>query len=253
MKLLEQQVVLVTGANRNTGFGIAKAFVDAGALVFLHARTIEKARNAAAKLGDQARPVAAGLQDETAINEMFDAVRDQAGQLDALVNNACHLGLGYAALDTPLPYLDEVLSVNLRAVLQCCQCAARLMMETGGSIVNVGSNAANRAIRDRAAYIASKGAVAALTRALAVEWGPYDIRVNLLTPGYIHTDRWPTLSDDVVSRRRANLPLGREAMVVDIGNAAVFLASDASGNTTGSELVMDGGAEAQLVPPDAEV
>jgi NAD(P)-dependent dehydrogenase (short-subunit alcohol dehydrogenase family) len=250
---LERQVVLVTGANRNTGFGIAKAFLDAGAVVFLHARTIGKAREAAAKLGDQARAVAADLQDEAAIDEMFGAVREQAGRLDALVNNACHLGLGYAALDTPLSYVDEVFSVNVRAVLQCCRCAARLMMETGGAIVNVGSNAANRAIRDRAAYVASKGAVAALTRALAVEWGAYGIRVNLLTPGYIRTDRWDDLPAETIDRRRANLPLGREATPADIGNAAVFLTSPASGNTTGTELVMDGGAEAQLVPPDAEV
>ncbi|MEI8291680.1 MAG: SDR family oxidoreductase, partial [Verrucomicrobiota bacterium] len=114
-------------------------------------------------------------------------------------------------------------------------------------------NVSTRAIRNRTAYLASKGGVDALTLALAVELGPYGIRVNNVAPGYINTDRWETLPTAIAQRRRANLPLGREATAEDIAQAAMFLASDQAANITGTRLVVDGGCSAQHLPIDAEV
>ena len=106
-----------------------------------------------------------------------------------LVNNACHLGLGHRFLDMPIEFFDEVLAVNLRGYALCAQYAARQMVARGGgAIVNIGSNTADRALADRAAYIASKGGVESLTRAIAVELAEYKIRVNCVVPG-LHLHR----------------------------------------------------------------
>jgi NAD(P)-dependent dehydrogenase (short-subunit alcohol dehydrogenase family) len=253
MPPLEGKVALVTGATRNTGLAIAQALHAAGATVYLNGRRPEDVEAARVRLGARARGVPADLADDEATAGMVARVQREAGRLDVLVNNACHQGTGHAALETPLRFWDEVLAVNLRAAFHACTRAAALMRERGGgSIVNIGSSTARRAIRDRAAYIASKGGLEALTRALAVEWGPYGIRVNLVTPGYIHTDRWDAVPRQRLERRRANLPLGREAMPADVASAVVFLASPASGNMTGSEVALDGGAGAQAFPADAE-
>ena len=127
-----------------------------------------------------------------------------------------------------------------------------MMLPAGrGAIVNLGSNVAQRAIRQRTAYAASKGAVEALTRAMAVELAPAGIRVNSVTAGYIHSDRWAGLTGEA-ERRRANIPLGREAAGGEIAGAVLFLASEAASHIAGACLTVDGGVTAQLVPSDCD-
>lgn len=253
--------VLVTGSARNTGLGIAKVFGNYGATVFVHGRSAEQVEQLAQTLNRDSReakgkylPVAADVACEDDVARVFAFIEQQVGGLDVLVNNACHLGLGYRFLDMPISFFDEVLAVNLRGYALCAQYAARQMAARGGgAIVNIGSNTAQRALRDRAAYIASKGGVESLTRAIAVELAEYRIRVNCVIPGYINTERWDTLPEETKRRRWQNVPLGQESTPADIGEAAAFLASAKAGNITGSSLQVSGGIDIQLVPPDCAV
>ena len=185
---------------------------------------------------------------------MLDAVRGDVGRLDVLVNNAVHQVPVCDVADTPRAGVAESSAVNAMAVYFCSQHAARMMRDRGGgSNIHVGSNVAGRAIRGRSAYIASKGAVAALTRAMAVDLGPDGIRVNSVVPGYIRTERWDALPAADVVRCRDNLPLRREADLDDVAAAVLFLASDAAGRIHGGEPPVDGGILGQLVPADCDV
>lgn len=249
--------VLVTGSARNTGTGIAKVFAAYGATVFIHGRSPEQVEKVVETLradGNRYLPIAFDVASEDDVAKAFASIQQQVGGLDVLVNNACHLGLGYKFLDMPTSFFDEVLAVNLRGYALCAQHAARQMVTRGGgAIVNVGSNTAGRALGDRTAYIASKGGVESLTRAIAVELAEYQIRVNCVIPGYIRTERWDTLPEEVKQRRWKNVPLGRESTPEDIGEAAAFFASAKAGNITGSSLLVSGGLDIQMVPPDCAV
>lgn len=125
---------------------------------------------------------------------------------------------------------------------------SRKLKSSDGSIVIIGSNMSRRAIRNRSAYIASKGGLVSLAKALAIDFAKYSVRVNTLLFGSIHTDRWDSLDADAVAAKRARIPLGIEAYPEDIAEAAYYLASEKSGCVTGSELVIDGGTDAQLFP-----
>ncbi|MBO7653712.1 MAG: SDR family oxidoreductase, partial [Kiritimatiellae bacterium] len=121
-----------------------------------------------------------------------------------------------------------------------------------GVVVFLSSNTAKRAIRNRTAYCASKGAINAMVRALALDLGPLGIRVNCCAPGYIHTDRWETLDPAVAERRRLNCPLRREASGNDIARVVAFLASEDSGNMTGEIVTCDAGCSCQHMPEDTD-
>lgn len=251
--------VLVTGASRNTGLGIARRFAEAGAIVAVNGSTAkgvaEAAKTFRASPPGRVIGVPADLSNPGQIEAMFDLLKRECGGLDVLVNNAVLQAIGHSFVDTPLDVFEKTLRVNLVGVFQCSQLAARMMIAggNGGAIVNVGSNVSERPIRNRSAYCASKGGVDALTRAMAIELGPLGIRVNTVAPGYIHTDRWDALDAAQVSRRRTNVPLGHESSADDIADAVLFMASEKAARITGTRLVVDGGCSVQLVPPDAEV
>ena len=152
--------VLVTGSARNTGLGIAEVFGGYGATVFVHGRSAEQVAELVQTLnrdagpaGGRYLPIAADVASEDDVAHAFAFIEQQAGGLDVLVNNACHLGLGYRFLDMPIAFFDEVLAVNLRGYALCAQYAARQMVARGGgAIVNIGSNTARRAGRPRRLY-----------------------------------------------------------------------------------------------------
>lgn len=249
--------VLVTGASVNTGLGIARRFAAEGAMVFVSdldpTKTALAVRQLHQSTSERVFGIVGDLADESAIDRMFAEVQEMAGGLDVLVNNAAQHAIGFPFLETPLEVLMHALRVNLVGSFLCGQRAGRMMREGGGgSIINVGSNCADRAIRERSAYIASKGAMEALTRAMAIELGPFGIRVNTVAPGYINTDRWLHLGPGVAARRRATVPTGRESTAEDVANAVLFLASDAARQVTGTRLTIDGGCSIQLLPEDAE-
>jgi NAD(P)-dependent dehydrogenase (short-subunit alcohol dehydrogenase family) len=251
------KIILVTGAAQNTGLGIAARVAAEGATVFLNDKTAEAVGGALAVLRRRGLKKLVGLPGDIGVpadvEQMFREISAKAKRLDVLVNNAAHLGVGPAVLDMQREFFEAVVRVNLVGTFHVSQQAARLMKRHGGgAIVSLGSNVSTRAIRQRSAYLASKGGIDALTLALAVEFAPFGIRVNTVAPGYIHSDRWATLAAAQVRRRRANVPLGRESTPEDIAQAVLFLASDQAANITGARLVVDGGCSAQLFPGDVE-
>lgn len=252
------QVVLITGAVRNTGLAIAEAFAEAGATIVLNGRKSEDLAREAARLrlvyGATVIEALADVSQQAQVDEMFATILRECGRLDVLVNNAIVQGVGYSLVDTPREMLEEVFQINVFGPYACSQGAARIMLEQGGgAIVNIGSNTAERTIRNRTAYCASKGAIETLSRAMAIELGPRGIRVNCVVAGYIHTPRWDAISEDQMDRRRANIPLGEEATGRDIAEAVLFLASAAAAKITGTRLVVDGGTLAQMFPADCDM
>lgn len=247
------KIVLVTGSSRNTGLEIASRFAAEGATVFVNGATVESVQHAMVELKsrgfERIIEAVADLGDPTAVQSLFTDIRTRFGKLDVLVNNAVQQACGYSFEDMPLEMFDHVVRVNLVGAFHVAREAARIMIAQGGGvIVNVGSNVSTRAIRKRSAYCASKGGIDALTRAMAVDLGKYGIRVNNVAPGYIHTERWNTLAEQDIVRRRANIPLGKEATGDDVADAVLFLASDQAANIHGARLVVDGGCSAQHMP-----
>ena len=180
------------------------------------------------------------VREEAAVAE---AVRD----IDVLVNVA-GVGSTTSAPDTPLDVWEEVFAVNARGTFLCCKHAIPVMIARGGgSIVNIASVAAVVGLRNRAAYCASKGAVVALTRALAVDHVDDGVRVNAVCPGTVDTPWVRRLVDDAgesLDELTARQPLGRLGTPEEIAEAVAYLASDAAGFVTGSVFVIDGGLTA---------
>ena len=168
--------------------------------------------------------------------------------MDTLVLNAADQGLGMKIFENPLTDLMKVINTNVVWNFCLCEHAAKRMKEAGGgSIVFVNSNTAYRAIPDRIAYVSSKGGQLGLMRALALDLGKYNIRVNAVLPGMIKTDRWvknPDFYKNVPSRFT---PIGDVAVGEDVADAVWYFAAHAR-NTTGAELVVDGGNTIQLYP-----
>ena len=255
------EVVLVTGSTRNVGFALAKGFAAAGASVVVNGRRsedVERAVRSLSKLVPDAPGTLCGLAADITkpaeVEAMFRAIDERFGKLDVLVNNACDLGLDGHFLEVPDDAWDRVLGVNVTGMLRCTQQAARRMRRVRkGAVINISSNGATRAHRNRVAYDASKGAIEAATRAIALDLAPYGIRVNALTLGAVRTERWEGLSEAEVARRRSVIPLGVEVTGEDVAAAALFLAGPGAGNITGASLVVDGGMAAQLRPAPLEV
>jgi NAD(P)-dependent dehydrogenase (short-subunit alcohol dehydrogenase family) len=253
------KVVLVTGAGRNTGVGIAALFIREGAKVCICSESPESTANGAAELRAMGltdfTETPADISNTEQVRAMFKTIREKFGRIDILVNNACDQGIGPAFEEMSPEYFLSVIKTNLLGTFQVSQEAVKMMLqqESRGVIVNLGSNVSMRAIRKRTAYVTSKGGIDAMTRAMAVDLGPRGIRVNMVAPGYIYTDRWKNLSEDTKKRRRMNCPLGAEATGDDIAQAVAFLASDASRNICGERLVVDAGCSAQHMPVDVDL
>ncbi len=253
------KIAIVTGASRNTGVAIARRFIDEGAFVYTSASSAESTENGARLLRESGRTafsaVPCDISDYAQVKALFARVVAERGRVDILVNNACNQGIGPRFLDMEPDYFLNVIRTNLVGTFQMCREAARIMaeQECRGVIVNLGSNVSTRAIRNRTAYVASKGGIDALTRAIALDLGPLGIRVNEVAPGYIYTDRWDALPEEKRARRRLNCPLRREAKGDDIAGAVAFLASADSGNMTGERIVVDAGCSCQHMPEDVDI
>ncbi len=248
-----EKVALVTGGARNIGLATVKAFADSGAKVVLVDRE-ESAARAAADLAatlNQVQAFAADISDEDSVRSMMEWVKKEFGRLDVIVNNAgiCTLNL---ALNLTVEEWDRVLAVNLRGPWLCVKHGVPLMHD-GGAIVNIASQAAQRAQKFTAHYSASKMGIIGLTRALAVELAPA-IRVNAISPGTIHNDLiqseidWRIshgFDEDPAAVMRGwldRIPMGRFQKAKHIARAILFLASDEASETTGETLNVSGGA-----------
>jgi NAD(P)-dependent dehydrogenase (short-subunit alcohol dehydrogenase family) len=226
-------VVLVTGGTRGLGLGIADAFADAGAHVVVCGRREVP--------GLRHRFVACDVRDPEQVDALVDTVVAEHGRLDVVVNNAG--GSPSAPVAEASPRLAErVVALNLLAPLYVARAANAVMQrqDDGGVVLNIGSVAARRPAPGTAAYAAAKAGLAALTRALAVEWAP-QVRVNQVTPGLVRTEL-DTYGDDPAAVE-ATVPMGRLAEPSDVAAACLLLASPALRYTTGAQLYVDGGGE----------
>ncbi|MBO8141728.1 MAG: glucose 1-dehydrogenase [Firmicutes bacterium] len=240
---LTGRVAVVTGASGGLGLAMAKALRRAGAWVVLMGRREDALSRARAELGEGAQALVADVTDDAQVREAVEAARAWRGRIDVLVNAA-----GTHAI-RPSHELDiqdwkQVIDVNLTGTFFCARAVAPVMRDQGGGkIINVGSVMSAHGLPRRAAYAASKGGVAMLTRSLAQEWGPWRINVNAIAPGFFRTRLNETLFQDPawVERLTARIALGRPGAAGDLDGAVVFLASRASDYVTGHILYVDGG------------
>ena len=245
---LDDQVVLVTGAGSGIGRAIAIAVAEVGADVAV-CEVPEKMGDLDAVCeeieGVGRRVLALGLRlpDLEGIDRVVDQVVDRFGRIDVLVNNA-GVNIPKDALEVTEADWDGVLDVNLKGLFFMSQRVARVMIKTGGGrIVNIASQNGVVGYYKRAAYCSSKAGVVNLTRVLAVEWAPHQIRVNAVGPTFVLTPLTqstfdnPELCKDLLSR----IPLGRVGQPEDVVGAVVFLASPAADLITGHTLLVDGG------------
>ncbi|HYI53413.1 MAG TPA: glucose 1-dehydrogenase [Microlunatus sp.] len=235
---------LVTGGNRGIGYALTQGLAEAGASVAFASRSATANAEARRRLADLGLDTVALAGDITAsADTVVQHAVDALGGLDIVVNNA---GICYhrPALEVPDSEWDDVFDLNVKALWQVSRAAARHFRTTGGgTIVNIGSISAIIVNRPQwqPAYNASKAAVHQLTKSLAAEWAPYDIRVNALAPGYVKTEMAPVDQPEFKARWIDDAPQQRFALPEELAPAVVFLASDASRFMTGSVLVMDGG------------
>jgi NAD(P)-dependent dehydrogenase (short-subunit alcohol dehydrogenase family) len=249
---LQGRVAIVTGGNRNIGFGLSRGLAGAGARVLIANRDDRSGEEAAARLRDEGWDVEAVHTDVASVEDcgrMVKTAMDRWGRIDVLVNNAA-VRVDKLAIDHTPEDIDWIMGINLRGVLQACQAVYPVMKRQGrGRIINIGSISAHKGPWKRTSYSASKGAVASLGRGLAVEWAQDGITINTLSPGMVATpDRPP---DPESPRVKANLdliPLGRFSWPDDLVGLCVFLASDASVYLTGQEILIDGGWSLTMRP-----
>ncbi|MBL8385129.1 MAG: SDR family oxidoreductase [Burkholderiales bacterium] len=245
---LAGKTAVITGAAAGIGRAVAALFVREGARVIVADQNGDAARATAAALGASASAFACDVADAAQCEALMREAEARFGRLDILVNNAGFGALG-SVVTTAEAVLDRILAVNVKGVFLCSKFAVPLMERGGGGvIVNTASNTATIGLKDRAAYVASKGAVAALTRAMALDHAGANIRVNCVAPGVTMTsyfDRMLAEVPDPAAFRRvldARQPLGRTAQPEEIAYAFLYLASDESAFATGSMLTVDGGA-----------
>jgi 2-keto-3-deoxy-L-fuconate dehydrogenase len=231
---------LVTGAGSGIGEAVARGLHGEGAEVVLADMAGDRVQALARELGDRAQALTLDVRDENAVSGAM------AG-LDVLVNVA-GIGSTTNAPDTPLEVWENVFAVNARGTFLCCKHAIPSMVERGGgAIVNIASVAGMIGLPNRVAYSASKGAVIALTRALAIDHVRQGIRVNAVCPGTVDSPWVRRLVEDVgesLDALRERQPMGRLGSTEEIAQAVLYLASDAAAFVTGSGLVIDGGLTA---------
>lgn len=248
---LQDRVAIVTGAAMGIGEGIAREFAAEGASVVvadINDASAEKATNQLRASGGHAISVYCDVSQEDDVRDLVANTVSEFGHLDVMVNNA-GVGVYKSVTDATVEEFDRCLAVNLRGVFLGMKYAAPHLAERTGSVVNVASVHSLQNVGGTAPYAASKGGVAALTRAAAIDLAQDDIRVNAICPGWIDTplvqgffDTDPEIRP-AVERRQL---LGRLGTPRDIGRAAVYLSSADASYVTGTLLCVDSGMTAQL-------
>jgi NAD(P)-dependent dehydrogenase (short-subunit alcohol dehydrogenase family) len=244
---LEDKVAIVTGGSRGIGRAIALFFARERANVVLAARTKSDLDDVVAEgnaFGGQLKAIRADVTIDADVDSVVKETVREFGRIDILVNNAGIVIMSPAEEVTTEEW-DRVVDVNLKGVFLCCRAVGREMIKRkSGKIVNIASGGAHLAIPLSASYSASKAGVLHLTRALAVEWGKYNINVNSVSPGVTATGMFMTYKREhpqEAKTREEKIPLKRVNSPEDVANAVVFLASSDSDNITGKDIGVDGG------------
>lgn len=244
---VQGRIALVTGAAGGIGQAIVRRLAAEGAHVIAANREVENLEELA-QSASAIQTQQTDVTDLAGIQAMFATVREQHGRLDILVNNA-----GVPSRTDFRHLSDEdwagVIDVNLHGTVRCMREGLDVLKASEqAAIVNLGSIMDTRHVRQLSAYAASKGAIAALTRSVAVEYATFGIRVNSVSPGYVETAmtrtilRNPAMRDALLERT----PLKRFPTPDDIADAALFLASERANSITGQSLVVDGGTSVAL-------
>jgi len=240
----------VSGSGRGIGRAIALELARAGADVAVFSRTEEEFRSTAAEIEGMGRKAFALRVDMTEpgeVNSMVERILGEFGRLDIMVNNA-GTSPSYDYMENVITEdYTAIIDTNIRGTFLCNQRVIPVMKEQGGGcIINVASLSGLKALFKCSAYSASKGAIIALTRTMAVELARFNIRVNALCPGYMRTRMMEGLLADERSRQRIELsiPMRRVGEAEEIAPMAAFLASDAAGYITGAAICVDGGLSA---------
>jgi NAD(P)-dependent dehydrogenase (short-subunit alcohol dehydrogenase family) len=238
------KVAVVTGAGRNVGAAIAASFAREGARVAVVDLDDGRAQATVAQIDAEvpgaATPFRCDVADPADVRKTMDAIADQFGRLDILVNNVAITDRGATVLDLDEDVWDQVLRVTLTSVFLCTKYAGARMVAAGngGAVINIGSTSGYRARPNALAYPAAKAAVINMTRSIAAQLAPHGIRVNSVTPNKVGS---PVGRDEEPPDRPRNNMLGRGGRPEDIAGAVVFLASDDASFITSTDLVVDGG------------
>jgi len=246
---IQGKKAVVTGAGRGIGKVLALALAEAGCDVSIIDINLENAIMVAAdieKMGCRALALKADVTRATEIKKAFEDIVREFGRLDICVNNA-GVCINEAAEETPEEHYDQIVDTNLKGVFLCCQEAAKTMLpQKSGSIINIASMSGtiSNFPQKHAHYNASKAGVILLSKCLAVEWAPYSVRVNTLSPGYTRTELTGA-SKHLWSQWETLIPIKRLAEPKEFIGAVIYLASDASSYTTGSDIIVDGGYTAR--------
>lgn len=241
---LNERVAIVTGAGRNIGEAIARAFVDEGAFVAIVDLREQRAQAVAESINaehpDAALPIRADVTSSEDVQRMAREVIDRWGHVDILVNNAGVVDRTNV-LELEEADWDRVINTSLKSVFLCTKYVGRYMADAGhgGRIINLSSTSGHWGRPNMTAYTAAKAGVLNLTRSLAVQLAQYNIRVNSITPSQVLTSVEP---DEVPRNFQVHNLIGRQSTPQDIARAAVFLASEEAEFITAIDLMLDGGA-----------
>ncbi|MFD2550912.1 3-oxoacyl-[acyl-carrier-protein] reductase [Bizionia sediminis] len=245
MKLLEGKTAIITGASRGIGRGIAQLFAQHGANVaFTYSSSVEAANQLETELntlGIKAKGYKSNAASFTEAQQLADAVLEEFGSIDVLVNNAGitkdNLLMRLSEAD-----FDTVIEVNLKSVFNMTKAVQRTMLkQRKGSIINMSSVVGVKGNAGQTNYAASKAGIIGFSKSVALELGSRNIRSNVIAPGFIETEMTDKLDAEIVKGWRQAIPLKRGGTPEDIANACVFLASDMSAYITGQTLNVDGG------------
>lgn len=242
------KAVIITGAGNGIGKGIARGFAANGADVVI--ADIDKVGGGLLEeellgLNVNAMFIQTNVKDEISVQNLLSEAYSRFGKVDVLVNNA-GISKFHDFFDMTVDVWDEIIDTNLRSVFLCSQAAGRIMKKTGGAIINIASTRAYMSESDTEAYSASKGGIVSLTHALARTLGPYQITVNCISPGWIETGDYETLSAADHSQHIS----GRVGKPDDIARACLFLADPRNNFITGENIIIDGGMTKKMIYED---